>query len=470
MSEQKNAILADLDLFKKLVDFLLNEETQNQVAKRIDIDELDGVVDVSIQDEPILDSELLSKLEDLIEATPKTATKLFFNQLFGGRQGKAMLGDLLAVLLNNSMYTYKVAGPQVAIEKEIITKSCDFIGYGEDSDGTIPTGGSMSNYMALIMARDRAEPEIRTKGMRRSLVMYTSKESHYSNAKNASFSGIGRNQVRYIATNERGQMITSELRLAVQSDVEAGNRPFYVTATAGTTVLGAFDPVNEIADICEEFNLWLHVDGAYCGAVIFSETYRKLIKGMERSDSFSYNAHKMLGTPLTCSLLLVREKQYLAHSFGNEAEYLYQTDDDDYNLGKTSFQCGRRNDALKFWTLWKSIGSSGLQQIVDKQFELAVVAFNYVSNNPDYEVYSFEPSISVCFNYKGIDAKLLCTALYEESETVVGYGSFRNETFVRFITINPNNSEEDILNFFNIIEEFVANTPQVLSQANTIRV
>lgn len=468
MTEQKNALLPDLELFKKLVDFLLAEEKENQVAKRVDVDDLEDVVNVAISDKPILDNELLSTLEDLIEATPKTATKLFFNQLFGGRQGKAVLGDLLAVLLNNSMYTYKVAGPQVAIEKEIITQSCAKIGYGEDSDGTIPTGGSMSNYMALIMARDRAEPKIRTHGLTQTLVMYTSQESHYSNAKNASFSGIGRNQVRYIPTNDKGQMITQKLREAVEAGVKAGNKPFYVTATAGTTVLGAFDPVNEIADICDEHDMWLHVDGAYCGAVIFSDTYKNLIKGMERSDSFSYNAHKMLGTPLTCSLLLVKEKKYLAHSFGNEAEYLYQTDDDDFNLGKTSFQCGRRNDALKFWTLWKSIGSNGLEEMVDKQFELASVAYKYVSKHPDYTVYSFEPSISVCFNYKGIDAKALCTALYEESETVVGYGSFKNETFVRFVTINPNNSEEDILNFFKIVEDFVANSPEMLSQSNSI--
>jgi len=106
--------------------------------------------------------------------------------------------------------------------------------------------------------------------------------------------------------------------------------------------------------------------------------------------------------------------------------------------------------------------------MVDKQFELASVAYKYVSKHPDYTVCSFEPSISVCFNYKGIDAKALYTALYEESETVVGYGSFKNETFVRFVTINPNNSEEDILNFFKIVEDFVANYPEMLSQSNSI--
>lgn len=466
MSDYNKALLPDLELFKKLVDFLLAEESENQVATRIEVDDLKDVVDVSVQDEPILDSVLLEKLEGLIVATPKTATKLFFNQLFGGRQSKAVLGDLLAVLLNNSMYTYKVAGPQVAIEKEIISKSCELIGYGDDSDGTLPTGGSMSNYMALIMARDKAEPNIRNEGVQQPLVMYTSQESHYSNAKNASFSGVGRNHVRYIPTNAHGQMITSKLKEAIEDDIQKGNVPFYVTATAGTTVLGAFDPIDEIADLCEAYNLWLHVDGAYCGAVIFSNQFKSLAKGMERSDSFSYNAHKMLGTPLTCSLLLVRERKYLAHSFGNEAEYLYQTDDDEYNLGKTSFQCGRRNDALKFWTLWKSIGTKGLEKMVNKQFELAAIAYEYVSNHKDYQVYSFESSISVCFNYKAIDAKTLCTALYEEGVTVVGYGSFKNDTFVRFVTINPNNEPEDILYFFEVVENFVKKSPALLQTKN----
>ena len=120
--------------------------------------------------------------------------------------------------------------------------------------------------------------------------------------------------------------------------------------------------------MCEKYNLWLHVDGAYCGGVIFSRKYRHLVDGVKRADSFSFNAHKMLGTPLTCSVLLVKNKENLSNSFNNDAKYLYQTDKDDFNLGKTSFQCGRRNDALKFWTLWKSIGTKGLEKMVNHQF------------------------------------------------------------------------------------------------------
>ena len=174
----------------------------------------------------------------------------------------------------------------------------------------------------------------------------------------------------------------------------------------------------------------------------------------------------MIGTPLSCSIIVVKDKKHLYDSFSNDASYLYQTDHDEFNLGKTSLQCGRRNDALKFWTLWKSIGTNGLEKIIDQQFDLAEVARNYVANHPDYTLYSFENSISICFNYKNIDPKTLCTLLYEHQITVVGFGAFNEDSFIRFVTINATNTKEDILSFFNVLEEFVDNNPILLGETN----
>ena len=456
-----SSISNDLVLFNELVEVLISEEDKHPVASRIDPDKLYDSVDLSLNPSAIVDDEFKKVLKDVLVSTPKTATNLFFNQLFGGRQSKAVLGDLLAVMLNNSMYTYKVAGPQVGIEQEIIRQSCNLLGYGDQSNGTFPTGGSMSNYMALVMARDAKDPNCRTDGMSKPMVVYTSKESHYSNGKNASFAGIGKNNIRYISADSKGRMIPEKLEKQIIEDLEEGLLPTYVNVTAGTTVLGAFDPINNIADITEKYGVWLHVDGAYCGSVIFSNHYKHLVTGIERSNSFSYNAHKMIGTPLTCSIILVNDKKHLYDSFSNQADYLYQTDGDDFNLGKTSFQCGRRNDALKFWTLWKSLGTNGLKQIVDHQFELADVAREYVRNNSNYTLYSFDDSISICFNYKNIDPSALCTALYQHQITVVGFGSFEEDTFIRLVTINANNEKSDILNFFKILEEFVDKTPNL---------
>jgi sulfinoalanine decarboxylase/sulfinoalanine decarboxylase/aspartate 1-decarboxylase len=461
MSELSN----DLMLFNELVEVLINEEEKHPVADRIEASELYETIDLSLNEAPMLGEEFKSALKEVLVATPKTATNLFFNQLFGGRQSKAILGDLLAVMLNNSMYTYKVAGPQVGIEQEIIRRSCDIIGYGEKSNGTFPTGGSMSNYMALIMARDKKDPACKANGMTKPLVIYTSKESHYSNAKNASFAGMGRNNVRYIDSDMNGRMIPEKLEEQILLDLSNGMIPTYVNVTAGTTVLGSFDQIDLIADITEKYDVWLHVDGAYSGPVVFSEKKKHLVQGIHRSDSFSYNAHKMLGTPLTCSIILVKDKKHLADSFNNDADYLYQTDGDDFNLGKTSFQCGRRNDALKFWTMWKSVGTSGLSDIVDHQFELADVAREYIRDHDDYTLYSYDESISICFNYKNIDPTVLCTALYENQITVVGFGSFKEDTFVRLVTINATNTKADILNFFKTMEEFVAKNPDLVGIA-----
>lgn len=445
----------DIALFSELCDALFQSEINEPVAQPIPTSELYQKLDLALNSEGVIDDDLKITLKQIIKSTPKTASKSFFNQLFGGRISKAALGDLLAVMLNNSMYTYKVAGPQVGIEKQVLNNVCALAGYPKDSDGTFAPGGSMSNMMAMIMARDAKNTAIRTEGLSPKMTLYTSAESHYSISKNAALTGLGRNQVRLVNTNNKGEMCNQHLETLIQQDLKDGFQPFFVNATAGTTVLGAFDDIEAISKVCKTYQLWLHVDGAYCGGVIFSNRYKHLLKGLEYSDSFSVNAHKMLGTPLSCSIIVTPHKAQLHHSFSNEADYLYQTDGDDFNLGKTSMQCGRRNDALKIWTLWKSVGTNGLEKIVNKQFEMAKVARDYISNHSDYTLYSFDDSISVCFNYKNIPSKLLCTALYENSELMVGFGSFKNKEFVRMVTINSVIEKEDILAFFSTLEAFV---------------
>ncbi len=446
----------DIALFSELCDELFKEETNQPVAKPIPTLELYNQIDLSLNSDGLVDNDFKETLKQVIRSTPKTASKSFFNQLFGGRVNKATLGDLLAVMFNNSMYTYKVAGPQVGIEKQVLKNICELAGYPKNSDGTLAPGGSMSNMMALIMARDHKNDSIRAEGISKSMTLYTSKESHYSISKNAALTGVGRNQVRLVATNKHGEMLAEHLEELIINDLNEGFQPFFVNVTAGTTVLGAFDDIETISDVCKKHNLWLHVDGAYCGGVIFSKKYKRLIKGLERSDSFSVNAHKMLGTPLSCSIIVTPHKAQLHHSFSNEADYLYQTDGDDFNLGKTSMQCGRRNDALKLWTLWKSVGTNGLEKIVNKQFEMAEIARDYINNHKDYTLYSFEDSISVCFNYKNIPANALCTALYKNSELMVGFGKFNNQEFIRMVTINSILEKEDILAFFETLEAFVS--------------
>lgn len=457
-----------LDLFQRITNDLLIDEKVNPVTKHIPSSELFKTIDLSLKRDPLSEGDFEKVLKELVFASTRTATKGFFNQLFGGRNDKAILGELLAVMLNNSMYTYKAAGAQIGVEKVILREVCNLIGWDENSDGTLAPGGSMTNFMAMLMARDSAVAAVPRQGMQQKMIVYTSKESHYSIPKNATFSGIGKDNVRYIPTDKEGRVEVSHLEGMIEQDIAEGGLPVMVNLTAGTTVLGSFDPIRPVSEICKRHNMWLHVDGAYCGSVLFSKKYKHLIDGVELVDSFSVNAHKMIGTPLSCSIIVVKDKKHLYDSFSNDASYLYQTDGDGFNLGKTSLQCGRRNDALKFWTLWKSVGTAGLEEIVDHQFALADTAREYVRSNNDYTLYSYDDTIAICFNYKGIPARDICTLLYEHSELLVGYGSFDGDEFIRLITINAQNEHQDLLNFFKIMEDFIAENaalfePQIIA-------
>ncbi len=444
-----------LDLFHRISNELLTDEKEHPVAPHIPSTELYNTLDLSLKSGPLDEVAFEKVVRELAFASTRTATPGFFNQLYGGRNEKAVLGELLSVILNNSMYTYKAAGAQVGVEKVILKEVCDTIGWLNNSGGTFAAGGSMTNFMSMLMARDAAGQKARHQGMQDKMIVYTSKESHYSIPKNAAFCGIGRDNVRYIPTDLEGKIELSGLENMIKQDIAEGGLPMMINLTAGTTVLGAFDPVRAVNEICKKYKIWMHVDGAYCGSVLFSKKHKHLIDGIELVDSFSFNAHKMLGTPLSCSIIVVKNKKHLLESFSNDASYLYQTDSDGFNLGQTSLQCGRRNDALKFWTLWKSVGTDGLEKIVDHLFALADTATEYVRNNEDYTLYSYDETIAVCFNYKGIPARDICTLLYEHSELMVGYGSFKGDEFIRLTTINGQNEHQDILNFFSTLEQFV---------------
>ena len=450
-----NNIQEDLALFNELIAVFLEDELRNPVTEYIDPNNVQDLIDIKLDKEGISQRKFKDTLKQLILQTPKSSSKLFFNQLFGGRHSKAVLGDLLAVMLNNSMATYKIAGPQVAVEKEILSQVYKLIGYNENPGGTFPTGGSMSNFMSLVMARDKVSLEIKNKGISQKLVAYTSENAHYSVSKNASFVGLGRDNIRYIKSDLFGRINVVEFQRQVQCDLQSGFIPFYLNATAGTTVLCAFDNVTELHPFCKKHNIWLHLDGAFGGSVIFSDKYKRLVQGVDLTDSFCFNAHKTLGAPLSTSILVVKDKKNLYNSFNNDASYLYQTHDTEFNLGQTSFECGRRNNAFKLWTMWKAIGLKGISNIVEEQFKLADATRKYIKSNLDYKLYSFDDSLSICFNYKDFDPEDLCTKLYEKNCIMVGFGHFQKKRFVRLVIVNSENSFNDIMNFFMLLEKFV---------------
>lgn len=206
------------------------------------------------------------------------------------------------------------------------------------------------------------------------LAIFTSEDAHYSLKKAAHWLGIGSDNCIAVSTNDRGQMSLDDLETKIQAAKTRGCVPFFINATAGTTVLGAFDDIDSIAEVAERHGLWLHVDACLGGSALLAFKHRKLLNGLHRANSFAWNPHKTLGVPLQCSLFLTRESNLLARCNSIEVNYLFQQDkfyDISYDTGNKSVQCGRKIDAFKFWLMLKARGYGDYGHLVDHAIELS---------------------------------------------------------------------------------------------------
>ena len=392
-------------------------------------------------------SDVVDHLGLVGEATPNTASPRFFNQLFGGRIEAATMADMLAGLLNNSMYTYKVAGPQVLIERCVLDHMLGFAGY-TDGEGTFTPGGSLSNLLAMVIGRGEVFPDARATGIgERRATVYTSAEGHYSIRKNAGLIGIGRDRVRAVASDDQGRMLPDALRAAIEKDIAEGFSPFFLNLTAGTTVLGAFDPIETLTAVARDYGLWVHVDGALGGSMLVSPKHRRLLDGISRADSLTWDAHKTMGVPLTSSVCLIRQRGLLAKNLSESASYLFQNDEPNLDPGHTSLQCGRRNDALKLWAAWQNLGDVGYAARIDKMFELARHAAKRVEQIPEFTLVRTPESINVCFRVEDAPADAVCHALAVQRRALVGHALVDGEPVVRLVCVNPDIGTSDIDRF-----------------------
>ncbi|CAK5061145.1 unnamed protein product [Meloidogyne enterolobii] len=200
------------------------------------------------------------------------------------------------------------------------------------------------------------------------LCCFTSEESHYSIKSAAAVLGIGADNCFNIPTDASGRMLPRALEEQIIKSKEEGLYPFFVCATAGTTVYGAWDPIEEISEICERHNLWLHVDAAWGGGILLSPEYRHKLAGIERAKSVTWNPHKLMGSLLQCSACFVRQEGLLFQVNQMSADYLFQQDkpyDVSYDTGDKAIQCGRHNDIFKLWLMWRSKGMVSKELIIN---------------------------------------------------------------------------------------------------------
>lgn len=215
--------------------------------------------------------------------------------------------------------------------------------------------------------------------------------------------GLGTDNVVHIPVDECGRMIPEVLEKEIAASKARGHVPFFVNCTAGSTVIGAFDPISPIADICQKYGLWLHVDAAWGGGCLLSKKHRHLLDGIERSDSVTWNPHKLMGVHLQCSTIHLKEDGILLSCNQMCAEYLFQQDkhyDVSFDTGDKVPQCGRHNDIFKLWLMWRAKGTSGFEKQIDHLFDLTDYLVKKIKERSDKFYLLLEPElVNVCFWY-----------------------------------------------------------------------
>ena len=227
----------------------------------------------------------------------------------------AAFADLLASMLNANLTIWRSAPAPVELECLTIDWIRQILGFNAGAGGLFVSGGSMANLIGIAMARQ-------TKGYSSGrLRMYASSETHFSIIKAAALLGIGQENVRYVAVDERFRIRIDDLVAKITADLEAGYVPFCVVANAGTVNTGAVDPLTDIREIAHRFQLWMHVDGSYGAFAVLADSARKLFAGMEQADSIALDPHKWLYLPVDVGCVIYRDPQIARAAFAHEAEY-----------------------------------------------------------------------------------------------------------------------------------------------------
>lgn len=319
------------------------------------------------------DDALVAAAERVLARSVHTNHPRFVNQNYAGADPLAVVGDWLGAALNTAHTTFEIAPVFMLMERALLDKMARLVGWEPSPDrpaGLLCAGGSIAGMHGLQLARAARDPSSIDAGHDGTpLRILVSASAHYSTAKIAAVMGLGRDAVQAVATTSGGAMDIEALDAALADGPEV----LAIVATAGTTVTGAFDPLDQIADRCAEHGIWMHVDGAFGCAALFSERQRWRCRGIERADSVVWNLHKMGGATQQCSVLLVQEPARMHPTFASGADYLFQPDKlhGEYDTGDQNIHCGRRNDVLKAWLMWKGRGDAGMAHRVDHAVALA---------------------------------------------------------------------------------------------------
>jgi glutamate/tyrosine decarboxylase-like PLP-dependent enzyme len=382
-----------------------------------------------------------------------------------------VLGDLLASAVNQNCGSATLAPMAAEIEAETVRWIAEFIGYPTACGGLLVSGGNMANFVCFLAARTaKAGWDVRRTGLTsgtKRLLVYASRETHTWIQKAADLSGLGTDAIRWIAVDDRQRMITRELRRQIEDDRARGDQPFLVVGTAGSVGTGAVDPLQEIASICREFDLWYHVDGAYGALAAAIPGTPDDLRALSGADSVAVDPHKWLYAALEVGCALVARPEDLRNAFSYRPQY-YHFDEDVLNYVDYGPQNSRGFRALKVWLALQHAGRSGYVETIAEdirlsrrlherlrghaRFEaltqsLSITTFRYVP--PDLRSKIGEPEVEESLNRLN---RALLARIEKSGELFVSNAVIDGRFALRACIVNFRTSEEDIDALPGIVE------------------
>lgn len=382
----------------------------------------------------------------------------------------ALAAEVILSALNQSMDSFDQAPAATIVELELIRQLCEEAGFPIQADGTFTPGGSQSNYMALLLARDASlESHFRWNAHAQGLPpeagrlrILCSENAHFTVEKSAAQLGLGTQAVLHVGTDAQGRISIADLKNRLAAMGSQKHIPMAIVATAGTTDFGAVDDVANIVPVAREAGAWLHVDAAYGGALLFSRMHHHLLAGIEQADSFSLDFHKLFWQPISCAALLVRDARNFRF-LEMHSEYLNPESGEDGvpHLVTRSLLTTRRFDALKLWVSLRTLGREKLGRMIDRTLELAEHAAKVIRSRQRLHLLH-EPMLG-CVVFRYVPAESSAEAgeinaairrkLFDSGRAVIGRTRIAGEQCLKLTLVNPLLQEEHLTQLIHEIEQ-----------------
>jgi aromatic-L-amino-acid/L-tryptophan decarboxylase len=377
----------------------------------------------------------------------RPASPRFFGYVFGSGEPIGALGNFAASVLHQNAAAWRSAPAAITIERTVVRWLASAVGC-EGLLGSLTLGGSSANLMGLCMARE-AKAAANQSGVHGG-VIYCSSEAHMSITKAAALLGLGHDAVRLIAVDGAFRMRTDDLRREIVRDLESGRVPIAVVASAGTTATGSIDPMATLADICREFGLWLHVDGAY--GALASLAKPDAFRGMECADSLSLDPHKWLYQPTGCGCLLYRDSAAARKAFAHTGEYARALSDDPiegFAFFEESMELSRPFRALALWLSLRFHGLDAFRESIREDLRLAQILADLIDAEPMLERLAPVALSAVNFRYLGsrdadsFNASIL-NRVIQRGRVYISNAEIHGHFALRACIVNHRSTEDDV--------------------------